>query len=241
MVTDRINTLIRNLTYALSDAGLADAYSTDPNNKKTQFRLSFDINERFYINSLPILYDAESMADISSDCSNKDKRGNFVCIVFDDGTRLYLYKFGIEYEKHNKRYHNTYAVLAKLNYYYKTRVLKESVHPLIIVRRKVVAYCGKGDWVPIPDGVVSIGEYAFEGTNIKRVRMPGSLMEICNYAFWGCEKLESVLFDDDVDYIGNDMIDPDTEKTILIPARIKINIPKVFNAVQNLSFVQEEY
>ena len=58
--------------------------------------------------------------------------------------------------------------------------------------------------VSLPDGLTSIGNYAFWGcTSLTSVTIPDSVTSIGNSAFWGCTSLTSVTIPDSVTSIGN--------------------------------------
>ena len=55
----------------------------------------------------------------------------------------------------------------------------------------------------IPNGVKSIGEYAFYSCfGLTSVTIPNSVTSIESYAFWGCPGLTSVIIPDNVTYLG---------------------------------------
>lgn len=56
--------------------------------------------------------------------------------------------------------------------------------------------------VTIPDGVLAIDEYAFRGTDVHHVSIPGSVAVIGVHAFNGCKRLESIEIPDSVSVIG---------------------------------------
>ena len=53
-------------------------------------------------------------------------------------------------------------------------------------KRKELIACGGADELNIPEGIVSIGNYAFYGVGISSIHFPTSLREIGNYAFYDC-------------------------------------------------------
>ena len=58
----------------------------------------------------------------------------------------------------------------------------------------------------IPDGVTSIGSYAFhQCTDITSIVIPQSVIEIGNVAFGGCESLEQIIFPESVTIMGSDV------------------------------------
>lgn len=69
--------------------------------------------------------------------------------------------------------------------------------------KKLVA-CSMGkEHVVIPDGVKTIGKYAFSSCHLKSVVIPDSVTEIRESAFACCSNLETVIFGKNVETIGN--------------------------------------
>jgi hypothetical protein len=72
-----------------------------------------------------------------------------------------------------------------------------------IIDNTLVIYKGSDSNVTIPDGVKSIGDYAFNGcTGLKSIIIPNSVTEIGYEAFDDCESLTSVTIGNSVTYIG---------------------------------------
>ena len=69
----------------------------------------------------------------------------------------------------------------------------------------LVAYpCGsESASFTIPEGVTAIGEMAFAGSRVKEVNFPRSLKSIGEYAFYGCEWLETISFQEGLERIGD--------------------------------------
>ena len=66
----------------------------------------------------------------------------------------------------------------------------------------LVRYRGQDEDVRIPDGVRSIGEYAFKGLGIRSIFIPPSVVEIGRGAFMDCSNLESVALSEGLEYIA---------------------------------------
>ena len=65
-------------------------------------------------------------------------------------------------------------------------------------------YHGDANDVVIPDGVTSIGDFAFQNCeSLTAVKIADSVTSIGNFAFWGCGALASVYIPDGVTSIGN--------------------------------------
>ena len=50
--------------------------------------------------------------------------------------------------------------------------------------------------IVIPDGVEKIKNYWFWGAEVERITISASVKEICIEAFYGCEKLSEVVFEE---------------------------------------------
>lgn len=65
-------------------------------------------------------------------------------------------------------------------------------------------YHGNANAVVIPDGVTSIGDFAFQNCeSLTAVKIADSVTSIGNFAFWGCGALASVYIPDGVTSIGD--------------------------------------
>jgi len=70
-------------------------------------------------------------------------------------------------------------------------------------KTQLAAYVGNGGSVIIPDGVTSIGDYAFyDCTGLTSVTIPNSVTSIGDYAFYDCTGLTSVTIPNSVTSIG---------------------------------------
>ena len=70
------------------------------------------------------------------------------------------------------------------------------------VKKLVACSMGK-EHVIIPDGVKTIGKYAFANCHVKSVIIPDSVTEISESAFSSCSNLETVIFGKNVESIGD--------------------------------------
>lgn len=66
----------------------------------------------------------------------------------------------------------------------------------------ILDYVGAENAVVIPDGIVGIGDSAFQGTTITSVSIPSSVTSIGNYAFASCYALVNVSIPDTVTSVG---------------------------------------
>ena len=83
--------------------------------------------------------------------------------------------------------------------------------------------------IDIPDGVTHINPYAFYGSNITRVVIPGSIISIGNHAFHGCDSLESVTIGNNVTSIGESAFEG-------CKRLVSINIPNVITSIEKSTF-----
>lgn len=83
-------------------------------------------------------------------------------------------------------------------------------------------YHGNANAVVIPDGVTSIGDFAFQNCEfLTAVKIADSVTSIGNFAFWGCGALASVYIPDGVTSIGDGAFQTcDALATIDIPENV---------------------
>lgn len=229
-----IDEIKKNLEDAFIQTDLYDQFEYGVDSEK-DVNIYFDQNERLRVMSLPTSYKISNIADISQknyDVKRKNRKDNcnYVSILFDDGVVLKCVLHGLELQYEDRVYHGSMAVSYRLNYIYRTDVTGLSVNPLIIKDREVVAYCGNSERIVVPEGVVTIGEYAFEHSSVARLSFPRTLRDISDYCFSGCKNIENIVFDGNDEYIGDDVFMREkTKKQIEVPARIKFDRVKVFD------------
>ncbi len=64
--------------------------------------------------------------------------------------------------------------------------------------------CNSLSWINLPDGITSIGDYAFFGCSLKKINIPDSVKSIGDYAFFSAfsDDLNSVYVPDGVEYVS---------------------------------------
>ena len=74
----------------------------------------------------------------------------------------------------------------------------------IEVKETITGFCNSDIVsVIIPDGVVTIGDNAFDGCeSLKEITIPDSVVRIGSYAFYGCDSLKEIAIPDSVTEIG---------------------------------------
>ena len=101
-----------------------------------------------------------------------------------------------------------------------------NINDFVIEEGVLKKYCGEGGAVVIPDGVTSIGDYAFQYcirltnitipdgvtsigngafsgcTSLTSITIPDGVTSIDEYAFYGCQSLTSITIPDGVTSIG---------------------------------------
>lgn len=89
--------------------------------------------------------------------------------------------------------------------------------------KKLVA-CSMGkEHVIIPDGVKTIGKYAFANCHVKSVIIPDSVTEISESAFSSCSNLETVIFGKNVESIGDKAFGACVNlKSVTLPESIRL-------------------
>ena len=99
---------------------------------------------------------------------------------------------------------NNSSLSAEENNYWRARLHDYETEDGLLIDSTSVAFCRKNaDVIAIPNGVTSIGDYAFQGcSGLTSVTIPNSVTSIGNYAFSGCSGLTSVTIPNSVTSIG---------------------------------------
>ncbi len=103
---------------------------------------------------------------------------------------------------------------------YKTADAKADKNGFIIEDGVLTGYTGPGGDIVIPEGVTSIGNYAFEGSGLKSVVIPASVTSIGDYAFYECNSMTSVSIPKSVTSIGFSAFAGSGLKSVVIPASV---------------------
>ena len=86
---------------------------------------------------------------------------------------------------------------------------------------KLVACSAGKEHVVVPDGVKTIGKYAFANCHIKSLILPDSVTTIGAYAFEECKDLESVVLGGNIEVIGENAFESCKKSTsIVIPPNV---------------------
>ena len=81
-------------------------------------------------------------------------------------------------------------------------VVIEEGSGLKTIGREVFRGCSSLASISFPEGLESIGAYAFEGTGLENAEFPGSLRTIGQGAFYGCKRLRAAKFTDGLEVLG---------------------------------------
>ncbi len=95
--------------------------------------------------------------------------------------------------------------------------------------------CGNLTFVEIPEGVVSIGDWAFSETNLQTVSIPASVEKIGEGAFCLCTELEEVQLFNGVKEIGRAVFAETALKDIVLPNSIIVVGEAAFNNCTQLT------
>ena len=83
--------------------------------------------------------------------------------------------------------------------------------------------------ISIPEGATTIGTNAFDSVPLTTITIPGSVMEINNYAFNNCTSLNSIVFSDGLEIIGLHAFEKCTSLT-------KLDLPDSVSTIGNYAF-----
>lgn len=106
-------------------------------------------------------------------------------------------------------------------------------------------YFGDSEILTIPSiynnkRIVAIGSFAFSSKNLIKVNIENGIFKLFNNAFDGCQKLENIIFNDDISDIGNECFKNCTSlKSLRFPQSIKSIGDFAFymdNSISNVDF-----
>ena len=115
-------------------------------------------------------------------------------------------------------------------------VAKES--EFVIEKGVVTAYKGLNSDIVIPEGVVEIGENAFEGTAIESLSLPSSLLRIGDFAFNECRKLKSIDLPEGLEVLGQDAFSETPLKSVRFPESLRYIDAEAFFGCKNLESIE---
>ena len=100
--------------------------------------------------------------------------------------------------------------------------------------------CKSLDSIDIPSSVKSIGDFAFEWcTGLKSVKIPSHVESIGKYAFSACNSLEQIEIPDSVEYIGSWAFDQcDSLERVKIPAGVTSISNGMFSTCKSLKNIE---
>ncbi len=114
------------------------------------------------------------------------------------------------------------------------------LHPVKKIGGSVFAPCADLESVIIPEGIISIGEWAFSECDFVSITIPSSVTSIGNYAFSNCSNLETLTFAEgsQLESIGNSVFNNCINlETITIPSSVTSIGNSAFQNCSNLSTV----
>ena len=89
--------------------------------------------------------------------------------------------------------------------------------------------------IVIPDGITSIGDYAFAGCEMTSITLPKSIQSIGSYAFLECNNLQNLTIPENVTSIGSyALYQCSTLKEINVPSKVKTIGERAFDYCSNL-------
>ena len=114
---------------------------------------------------------------------------------------------------------------------------KES-NPMMVCDSKVLFKNGNDyeelEEIIVPEGVTCIEDYQFANFNMKKVVLPSSLEEICDYAFYNCKNLKEINIPSEVTYIGEYAFANTLIKSIVLPDGVIEIKNNTFEGCRNL-------
>lgn len=99
----------------------------------------------------------------------------------------------------------------------------------------LLKYSGKGGDITLPDDIISIAPFAFEGVAIRSVVLPSSIETIENDAFSWCEELHSLVCSSGLTQIGKCAFEGCNLSSLLLPESIRFIGDSAFACNDNLS------
>lgn len=153
----------------------------------------------------------------------------------------YIIKQRTEYSKiqifdsNNKNISNTEEAKRIIEDYYLQKEKFEECFDMILDQLDVYTEEYDLEYIFLPDNICSIGMYAFEGSNIKKIHLPELLKNIEQGAFENCHNLQEIYFPESLITLEEDLFyNCENLEIVQLPSNIT-KIPKsIFNFCENL-------
>lgn len=126
---------------------------------------------------------------------------------------------------------NNSSLDANENYYWAAKIVDEITEDGLYIKDNIVIGCKENiTSATIPNGVISIGNDAFEnGKNLNSINIPNSVTSIGNRAFSGCSSLNSISLPNELNYIGSSAFYGCTSlNTLNIPSSVTTIMTEAF-------------
>ena len=94
------------------------------------------------------------------------------------------------------------------------------------------------DVIEVPDTIDYIGDYQFYRFNMKKVILPEGITSIGNYAFYGCYNLKEIVIKDGLESIGERAFEYSLLKSIVLPNSLETIYESAFANCRNLISVK---
>lgn len=139
-----------------------------------------------------IFYLCTNLKIVYIDSGNTYFKTDGYALLNYDGTEMYYY---YDYTSSSYTIPESVTILRSESFLNNTSLQSVTMNSVITINSEAFKYCSNLSSITLSETLTTIHNYAFQGTSISRIIIPGYVTYIDEYIVYECSKLETVIFE----------------------------------------------